>query len=96
MKFLQWCADPTNACGSKDRKLEKATLNNITFENHPDYEVTKITPGKLDTIHVLYKPPTEQDDEKVRGNRPVRGEASCLQLANLALAKLSALESFAG
>ena len=73
MLFLQWCADPTNACDSKNRTLEKAELNNITFENHPDYKVTKITPGKIDTVHVLYTPQPKQwrtvveyDDEKIQ------------------------------
>ena len=61
LKFLAWTADPTNACGTKDRVIEEGTVDSeISFENHPFFEIIKRVPGRLESIHVKYVP----DDEK--------------------------------
>ena len=69
MQFLAWLADPQNRCGNRDRTFEQGTIDSKEcFENHPDFKVTKTTPGYVPTVHVSYKPNgcTEcvLDDEK--------------------------------
>jgi hypothetical protein len=56
MKFLAWCGDPTNACGSSTRTFVKKKITDERMEKHPDYEVTRVVQGRTPTFHVTYKP----------------------------------------
>ena len=61
LRFLAWCADPKNVCGTKDRKIECGTIDSKqSFENDPRFEVTRVVEGKHRTVHLKYCP----DDEK--------------------------------
>ena len=66
VKFLAWMADPQGRTNNRTKKIPVRTeFSEVTFENHPDYTVTRTIPGKIPVVHVNYTPICSTDDEKV-------------------------------
>ena len=66
VKFLAWMADPRGTTNNRHGNIPTRTdFPNVSFETHPNYEVTRTIPGKLPKVFVNYTPQTEEDDEKI-------------------------------
>ena len=62
--FLRWMADPKGVVREQNANTKAVPVKQCKgMEDHPDYELTGVIPGKIPTYQVTYRP-RSQDDEK--------------------------------